>query len=236
MRVTAAEAYGADADKFSPCEPPDAPGGSGRLVRLRAAARRRRRRRGCPSGGRPAQAERRERHRLGHSRDVQGAFKVDKPGDNYFSSSLFYHYQLAHPTNWYQGTDFFLSGDSVGHLGGWVEGAAMSAINAVVGVCSRLEHNGIRRSQVGGSVRRAARGRRQPLPPLGEHQRTSAAQVWPEHDGAAGQLGERPGPAAQVALSGEDHGSGLRDGHRVEAGRLHRRHDRRRAGVQHQRL
>ena len=69
----------------------------------------------------------------------QGAFKVDGPGDNYFSSSLFYHYQLADPMNLYQGTDLFLSGDSVGHLGGWVEGAAMSAINAVVGVCSRLE-------------------------------------------------------------------------------------------------
>ena len=35
-------------------------------------------------------------------------------------------------------TNIFLSGDSVGHLGGWVEGAAMSAINAVVGVCSRI--------------------------------------------------------------------------------------------------
>ena len=69
----------------------------------------------------------------------QGAFKLDKPGDNYFSSSLFYHYQLADPMNLYHGTDLFLSGDSVGHLGGWVEGAAMSAINAVVGVCSRLE-------------------------------------------------------------------------------------------------
>ena len=72
---------------------------------------------------------------------VQGAFKVDRPADNYFSSSLFYHYQLARESNARMGntTNVFLSGDSVGHLGGWVEGAAMSAINAVVGVCSRIE-------------------------------------------------------------------------------------------------
>ena len=76
---------------------------------------------------------------FGGSSGIQGAFKVDKPGDDYFSSSLFYHYQLAHARNELQGTDVFLSGDSVGHLGGWVEGAAMSAINAVVGVCSRME-------------------------------------------------------------------------------------------------
>ena len=68
-----------------------------------------------------------------------GAFKVDKPEDNYFSSSLFYHYQQASPANPGPHTSIFLAGDSVGHLGGWVEGAAMSAINAVVGLCSQIE-------------------------------------------------------------------------------------------------
>jgi hypothetical protein len=72
-----------------------------------------------------------------------GGFKLDKPEDNYFTNSLFYHYQLAGtfgPGN--AGTRVFFAGDSVGHLGGWVEGAAMSAINAVVGVCSMVAHSG----------------------------------------------------------------------------------------------
>jgi len=138
VRLTAADTYGADADKLRPLMPwmrQDAVvasfsyglndyGGGG-------------------DGAAKPMADLLKRSEavdsdFGAIFGVQGAFKVDKPGDDYFSSSLFYHYQLAHARNELQGTDVFLSGDSVGHLGGWVEGAAMSAINAVVGVCSRM--------------------------------------------------------------------------------------------------
>ena len=63
---------------------------------------------------------------------VGGAVKLDRPGDDYFAASLYYQSRLATE-------DFselrpwgrtFLAGDSVGHLGGWAEGAAMSALAA----------------------------------------------------------------------------------------------------------
>lgn len=70
-----------------------------------------------------------------------GGFKLDKPEDNYFTNSLFYHFQLARTPfeSSRLGSGVFFAGDSVGHLGGWVEGACMSAINAVVAVCSELD-------------------------------------------------------------------------------------------------
>lgn len=69
-----------------------------------------------------------------------GGFKLDKPEDNYFTNSLFYHFQQAHSraNPGAAGSRVFFAGDSVGHLGGWVEGAGMSAINAIVAVCSEI--------------------------------------------------------------------------------------------------
>ena len=69
-----------------------------------------------------------------------GGFKLDKPEDNYFTGSLFYHYQIAKsPDNpWNLGSKVFFAGCSVGNLGGWIEGAATSSINAVVAVCGEI--------------------------------------------------------------------------------------------------
>ena len=138
-RVTASDTYGSDANKFALMAPtalreaaatsfayglqPSGNGGAGAAKPL-ADLLTKFEVNGVDWGGQPY---------------VQGAFKLDKPGDNYFSSSLFYHYQLARPSNEHGPSDTFLSGDSVGHLGGWVEGAAISAINAVVGVCARMQ-------------------------------------------------------------------------------------------------
>lgn len=61
-----------------------------------------------------------------------GGFKLDMTGDYYQSNLCFrYHTQAAVP-----GLDsrFFLAGCSFSHLGGWLEGAFMSAINAVAGI------------------------------------------------------------------------------------------------------
>jgi hypothetical protein len=69
---------------------------------------------------------------------VNGGFKLDKPEDNYFAASLFYHYQLAGKEAGLGPADVFFSGDTVGHLGGWIEGAAMSAVNAATAVCARI--------------------------------------------------------------------------------------------------
>lgn len=69
-----------------------------------------------------------------------GGFKLDKPEDNYFTSSLFYHYQIARSPDFRTnpGSQVFFAGCSVGNLGGWIEGAAMSSLNAVVAVCAEI--------------------------------------------------------------------------------------------------
>jgi monoamine oxidase len=64
-------------------------------------------------------------------RQSNGGFKLDRPEDNYFSDSLFYHYSSAVQG----GSRVFFAGDSASHLGGWIEGAAMSAVNASIAVC-----------------------------------------------------------------------------------------------------
>ncbi|CAI8825221.1 MULTISPECIES: hypothetical protein [Pseudomonas] len=61
-----------------------------------------------------------------------GGFKLDMCGDHYQSNLCFrYH---THAQNSTLDNRFFLACDSYSHLGGWIEGAFMSAINAVAGV------------------------------------------------------------------------------------------------------
>lgn len=61
-----------------------------------------------------------------------GAFKLDKTGDHYNTHLLFrYH---THATKPELKNKFFIANCSYSHLGGWVEGAFMSAINAVCGL------------------------------------------------------------------------------------------------------
>lgn len=71
-----------------------------------------------------------------------GGFKLDLPGQTYLSGCLFYHSLLAgaesEPTV-RPYSRVFLAGDSVGFLGGWAEGSAMSALNAVTAVLVQCE-------------------------------------------------------------------------------------------------
>ncbi|MBB6589959.1 tryptophan 2-monooxygenase oxidoreductase [Ralstonia solanacearum] len=61
-----------------------------------------------------------------------GGFKLDSTGDHHQSNLCFrYH---THARNPELGNRFFLASDSYSHLGGWLEGAFMSAINAVSGL------------------------------------------------------------------------------------------------------
>ncbi|MFL6101702.1 MAG: flavin monoamine oxidase family protein [Actinomycetales bacterium] len=71
-----------------------------------------------------------------------GGFKLDLPGSTYLSGCLFYHSLLAGAateTAIRPYSRVFLAGDSVGFLGGWAEGAAMSALNAVTAVLVQCE-------------------------------------------------------------------------------------------------
>ncbi|XP_065208008.1 phenylalanine 2-monooxygenase precursor-like [Planococcus citri] len=61
-----------------------------------------------------------------------GGFKLDTTGNHYNSNLCFrYHTHAVDPT---LKNRFFVAGDSYSHLGGWIEGAFMSAINAVTGL------------------------------------------------------------------------------------------------------
>jgi len=61
-----------------------------------------------------------------------GAFKLDNPGDHYHSNVCFRFH--THARSAVLNNRFFLACDSYSHLGGWLEGAFMSAINAVSGL------------------------------------------------------------------------------------------------------
>jgi lysine 2-monooxygenase len=67
-----------------------------------------------------------------------GGMKYDRPGGNYLSGALFYHYTLAMEPEIRPYTRVFLAGDSVALLGGCVEGALMSALNATTAVLSQI--------------------------------------------------------------------------------------------------
>ncbi|KVS39947.1 FAD-dependent oxidoreductase [Burkholderia ubonensis] len=61
-----------------------------------------------------------------------GGFKLDMTGDHHQSNLCFrYHTHALDPT---LGNRFFLASDSYSHLGGWLEGAFMSALNSVAGL------------------------------------------------------------------------------------------------------
>lgn len=65
-----------------------------------------------------------------------GAARLNRPDDEYFAASLLCHAQLVYEPDsenqpWGR---TFLAGDSVGYLGGWAEGAAMSALTAITAV------------------------------------------------------------------------------------------------------
>lgn len=61
-----------------------------------------------------------------------GGFKLDNAGDYYNSDILFrYHTHALKPS---LKNKFFLANCSYSHLGGWIEGALMSAVNAVCGL------------------------------------------------------------------------------------------------------
>lgn len=62
-----------------------------------------------------------------------GAFKLDVTGDYYNTHLLVrYHTHAIQAKNLQN--RFFLAGDSYSHLGGWIEGAFMSSVNAVSGL------------------------------------------------------------------------------------------------------
>ena len=61
-----------------------------------------------------------------------GGFKLDLSGDHYQSNFCFrYHTHAQHPE---LDSRFFIASDSFSHLGGWLEGAFMSSVNAVAGL------------------------------------------------------------------------------------------------------
>jgi tryptophan 2-monooxygenase len=68
-----------------------------------------------------------------------GGFKLDMTGD-YYQSNLCFRYH-THALDTQLRNRFFLASDSYSHLGGWLEGAFMSAINAVAGIVV-AENNG----------------------------------------------------------------------------------------------
>lgn len=69
-----------------------------------------------------------------------GGVRLNRPNDGYFASSLLAQSQLAlelesEKQPWGR---TFLAGDSVGYLGGWAEGAAMSALTATAAVLFQI--------------------------------------------------------------------------------------------------
>lgn len=68
-----------------------------------------------------------------------GGFKLDMTGD-YYQSNLCFRYH-THARDTALRNRFFLASDSYSHLGGWLEGAFMSAVNAVAGIIV-AENNG----------------------------------------------------------------------------------------------
>ena len=72
-------------------------------------------------------------------RHYYGGFKLDLPGDYYYTSSLAFQYLIGRnvQSDPIPAQHVYLTGDSVSFLGGWIEGAMMSAINAVTVILHR---------------------------------------------------------------------------------------------------
>lgn len=64
-----------------------------------------------------------------------GAFKLNRPGDDPYVRAMFYDFQKATTVS---DTGVYIAGDSVGFLGGWVENALQTGLNAAVGVAASL--------------------------------------------------------------------------------------------------
>ncbi|MBB4639382.1 flavin monoamine oxidase family protein [Longimicrobium terrae] len=64
-----------------------------------------------------------------------GAFKLNQPGQDAYVQSLFYDFQKAAQKS---ESGVFLAGDSIGFLGGWVENALQTGLNAAAGVAVSL--------------------------------------------------------------------------------------------------
>ena len=79
---------------------------------------------------------------------IFGAFKLDYPGDYYHTASLAFHYTIANATDKpvVPAQLVYLAGCSISFLGGWIEGAAMSAINAATAIL-KFESNASVRSK-----------------------------------------------------------------------------------------
>jgi len=87
-----------------------------------------------------------------------GAFKLNEPGQDPYVQSLFYDFQKASavgPGEVPPGCLVYLAGDSIGYLGGWVENALETGVNAAAGVAVSL----------GGTLTNAAAGPFQQLNP-----------------------------------------------------------------------
>lgn len=69
----------------------------------------------------------------------RGAFKLDRPGQTYLSGALLHLGQLSRESDIKPYARVFLAGDSVGHLGGWVEGSMMSALHATTAVLTQIK-------------------------------------------------------------------------------------------------
>lgn len=63
---------------------------------------------------------------------AMGAFKLNYPGDDRYSETLFYQFQSAKDNNPDQG--IYLAGCSCSFTGGWAEGAVQTGINAACAV------------------------------------------------------------------------------------------------------
>lgn len=74
-----------------------------------------------------------------------GGFKLDQPGDYYYTSSLAFHYRIADDVNSTIPAQLvYLTGDSISFFGGWIEGAMMSGINAATAILRRCQFPSLR--------------------------------------------------------------------------------------------
>jgi tryptophan 2-monooxygenase len=64
-----------------------------------------------------------------------GAFKLNQPGQDPLVQTLFYDFQKAGKR---EDTGVYIAGDSIGFLGGWLENALQTGVNAAAGVVRSL--------------------------------------------------------------------------------------------------
>lgn len=99
-----------------------------------------------------------------------GAFKLNLPGQDPYVHALFYDFQKAAqvgPGEVPPDCLVYLAGDSIGYLGGWVENALETGVNAAAGVAVSL----------GGTLTNAADGPFEKLNPNTYNYGTAASAV-----------------------------------------------------------